>query len=455
MRVVEIIHIYLGRVARARLPFDFDLFLYCDWLSCLLLPCSMGSGSPAAFLLWAILASLFFCFLVFHLWAYDRFKCLRWSESRRQPGAFKRVMSYTYIATLTLLVIFSVAFTFLKFTEGYVLSPTGGMLPKPLEAFSPEHRKWVLPLLFVLSVAWGCELVTHLEGTVVAMLGMPLTTLIARRELDLCLAWIFLVGSSASTATSLGFLFILWRFPSFIRGVKDGEAQPNVVLRLVLFYQLNCGRIIFRFLYSIPLFVVGIDGVQGPHTIDGSPFWSDFLLMMGGIGSFVSSAMTLFIFFPRSLTQELGYTIVLQPGAVAKTPATTSVDLRQPSSPHGRPSSPKHAALAHIQMPSTRLSQDSRHDATPGYELDDPGNTTHAHSHEGHLPMQVWDLHGAETPRTSEVPYPESYVFDRHSRSLVRSRSEGNMPGLHPYVLSFRSPIDICNTEADQDVPER
>lgn len=34
----------------------------------------------------------FLGFLIYHLWSYDRFQCLRWSAGR-QPGAFKRVMT--------------------------------------------------------------------------------------------------------------------------------------------------------------------------------------------------------------------------------------------------------------------------------------------------------------------------------------------------------------------------
>ncbi|KAF9237880.1 hypothetical protein BU15DRAFT_27691, partial [Melanogaster broomeanus] len=350
----------------------------------------MAGGSPTAFLLWSILSCLFYCFLIYHLWSYDKFKCLRWNPSGRQPGAFKRFMSYTYIATLTCLVIFGVIFTIIKFQEGelhcYVLGPTGEMTPMPLEYFSSSRRKWVLPLLLVFSIAWACEFIicpltvigyaeltfwlflqnqgptTRLWfesgefklwvwGTLFAALGMPLTTFVSRRDLDQCMAWTFLVGSSASTATTLGFLFVLSQFPAFIRRVKEDGAAPNIVIRLVFFFQLNCGRIIFRFLFSIPLFILALDGVQGPHTIN-----SNFLLMLGGIGAFVSSAITLLIFFPRSLTQELGYTVVV------KAPVTAPLDLnRLPTAFSPRPTSPKDPALLVVRTPSAQPSTDSRH----------------------------------------------------------------------------------------------
>ncbi|KJA28099.1 hypothetical protein HYPSUDRAFT_97301, partial [Hypholoma sublateritium FD-334 SS-4] len=289
----------------------------------------MSDGSPTAFLLWAILACIFLAFLLLHLWAYDRFNCLKW-DSGRQPGAFKRVMTYSYIGTLPLLVVFGVAMTVFKFKAGYVMLADGSIAPRPLELWATGDRHWLLPLYFVLSTGWSLELVTHLEelafwlfllhqgpgkrewfeswefriwylGSMVSVLGMPLVTLVTRREIERVLPWIFLAGASAGTTTTVCFLYVLARFPGFILYVKDGGAEPDVVVRLATFYQLNRIRVIFRFMFTVPLLMIGIDALSGPYPI------IDFLLMMGGIGCFISSAITLLIFFPRSITQEAGY----------------------------------------------------------------------------------------------------------------------------------------------------
>ncbi|SJK98137.1 uncharacterized protein ARMOST_01397 [Armillaria ostoyae] len=116
----------------------------------------MSSGSPPAYLLWAVLACTFQAFMTLHLWSYDRFQCLKWS-SGRQPGAFKRVMTYSYVATVPLLVVFSVAVTILKYREGYV-TLLDTVLPTPLALWHHTHLQWVLPLYFVLSFAWAFEL---------------------------------------------------------------------------------------------------------------------------------------------------------------------------------------------------------------------------------------------------------------------------------------------------------
>ncbi|KAJ3539814.1 hypothetical protein NM688_g6314 [Phlebia brevispora] len=285
----------------------------------------MSTASPTAFLVWAILAVLVRMLLLgphllllaafasyatgdllpTHSWMMSRltFKCLHWS-SGRQPGAFKRIMTYSYLGSVPLFTVYSVALTVIKFKEGFIMTPDMQIIPKPLDLYSPPNRHWIIPLDFVFSFAWALELVTHLEelafwlyllhqnpqkedwfhsweyrlwylGSMFAILGMPLTALVARKNVDTCDAWIFLVGSSGSTSTTLCFLYVLWRFPRFIRHVKAEGADPSVVVRLATFYQLNLVRVVFRFLFTLPLFILAIDGIAGrTHPINHNLFWT-------------------------------------------------------------------------------------------------------------------------------------------------------------------------------------
>jgi hypothetical protein len=97
----------------------------------------------------------FLAFHLAHLWSYDRFHCLKWNPSGRQPGAFKRFMSvrlpppslpaltpsqYTYLATLSCLVCFGVAFTFIKFQEGAFDTPRPVLL-SPVGRLRDDRRR--------------------------------------------------------------------------------------------------------------------------------------------------------------------------------------------------------------------------------------------------------------------------------------------------------------------------
>ncbi|KAF7294047.1 hypothetical protein MKEN_01451100 [Mycena kentingensis (nom. inval.)] len=314
----------------------------------------MSNGSPSAYLLWALLAvsvrlpglpappqpstsrcsSSRSCSYIYGATTSSRL-CLRW-DSGRQPGAFKRVMTYSYFATVPLLMIFSVSMAALKYQEGWAVVDTL-ILPKPMEFWEAAHRRFILPLYFVLSIAWSLELVTHLEeltfwvfllnqgprkrewfsswefrawyiGSMLAIIGMPLTTLLKRKHLQTCEAWIFAAGASAGTFTTVCFLYVLWNFPRFIRSVKKEGAVPDVVVRLTTFYHFNCIRVVFRFFFTVPLLTLAIDALaDDSYRVVRSPFWSDIFLMTGGIGCFISSAITMLIFFPRSMTTEAGY----------------------------------------------------------------------------------------------------------------------------------------------------
>ncbi|KAF9453515.1 hypothetical protein P691DRAFT_658159 [Macrolepiota fuliginosa MF-IS2] len=468
----------------------------------------MSNGSPSAYLLWAILSCIFLAFLILHLWAYDHFNCLRWGAGR-QPGAFKRVMTYSYLGTLPLLVVFSVATTAIKFSEGTLITTL--VIPKPFARWKPENRHWLLPLYFILSTAWSLELVTHLEeltfwlfllhqgpgkrgwfyswefracwiaGSIVAVVGMPLTTLLTRHVLETCQAYIFLVGSSAGTTTTICFLYVLFHFPAFIKHVKAEGAEPDVVVRLTTFYQLNRIRVMFRFLFTIPLFIIAVDGVHPPYSVVTNSFALDFLLMMGGIGCFVSSAITLLIFFPRSFAHEAGYKSKIQTPLNSSNVASAST----PTQYHRGtvPCSPKHllsmnhatSLPAHrlhqfrfpdyaqnetivysrggsiAQFPESRQSLDSA--LSPGYETDTESEVVTAHtipapsSADEHQTSQSrvdpgWERQGAAVSTDDHTRIPQVYpaqhgVYATTSlppRPRPTFRDVRSSLPLHPYV---------------------
>lgn len=341
----------------------------------------MSTASPTAYLLWSILSVLFLGFLIYHLWSYDKFKCLAWSAGR-QPGAFKRVMTYSYLSSVPLFTLYSIATTVIKFQEGYIMTPEHKIFPRPLDTYPPHSKAWIIPLNFVFSIAWALELVTHLEelafwlyllhqkpekeswfssweyrlwylGSMVAIIGMPLTALVTRQNVITCDAYIFLVGAAGSTCTTICFLYVLWRFPRFIKHVKSEGADPTVVVRLATFYQLNLARVVFRFLFTVPLVVLALDGIIGEvHHINRDPFWTDFLFMIGGIGCFVSTTITLLIFFPRSIIKEAGYR-PKAPSTIATSPKsfTTSPPISMMGAPTPFPTGIQRQSISMITSP--------------------------------------------------------------------------------------------------------
>ncbi|KAF7289211.1 hypothetical protein MIND_01382300 [Mycena indigotica] len=462
----------------------------------------MSNGSPSAYLLWALLAVAnvqFFVFMLIHIWNYDKFKCLRW-DSGRQPGAFKRVMTYSYFATVPLLMVFSVAMAALKYQEGALLrsswkDPSSTICPlakisHPVDGTPLLRSERCLGTGAVSDVLVDANRsssrsVTHLEeltfwvfllhqgpkkrewfsswefrawyiGSMIAIIGMPLTTLMKRHHIETTEAWIFTAGASAGTFTTVCFLYVLWNFPRFIRSVKAEGAVPDVVVRLSTFYHLNCIRVVFRFLFTVPLLTLALDALvdQKRFLVVSSPFWSDIFLMTGGIGCFISSAITMLIFFPRSITSEAGYKARL-PSQNSKRAAvaTPLPDYEHHETPISSPKSihsfsrPPPQPLGYEDSPSPpagdREAQLLHHQHRPSSGV--------ARSEET---VTVWDGASrkptASTSTSVRYPAANTPVMVDGVPIYVDDASAPQYGRVHHYAMSFTSPIDLPEETNDR-----
>ncbi|KZV97553.1 hypothetical protein EXIGLDRAFT_607910 [Exidia glandulosa HHB12029] len=449
----------------------------------------MSHFSPPTILLWAILAVLLQTFLVTHLWKFDRFQCLRWNAGK-QPGAFQRVMTYTYLATMPLLVFFSVAMTIIKYKEGACFASfsaqTGPIIPKPFELWDKTSYDFIFPLYLVFAVAWSFEMVTHLEGPVflinqgerqrtwfgspefqwwligsmTAVVAMPCVAIFTRQDLLRCEAWIFFIGSIGSTFITILFLYVLWRFPAFLQGVRAGGAPPQVVVRLSGFHEINIIRVGFRFMFTLPLFILAVDGIRNSqhHPINDSSLTGsnrvsvDLLGALGGVGCMVSSTLTLLVFFPRSRTEEAGYdprepsTSMNKRTHSGGTSSTRTQTRKGPPLEPIRPVSPMSpysddddvmsrspvAVTPSEESPTHHLQLQFRHTITP--EPTTPTTTT-AQAFDSAVPLQEMssDAVGRRRIRTSRTPH------------------EGG-GGLHPLVRYHVPSAHFCLSDRTEQI---
>ncbi|KAH9981558.1 hypothetical protein BJV74DRAFT_887515 [Russula compacta] len=287
---------------------------------------------PATYLVWSTLSIMLGFFLIYHLWCFDRFKCLRWNQGTQ--GTFKRVMTYSYLFSVPMLIVYAVGFCIIKYSEGLIYIPEYGILPMPYQLWSPEHRSAIIPLYFCLSVCWSLEMVTHLEelcfwlfvvnakptqkdwfgspyfkvwmaGSGFAILYMPLVTILTRSDPLKCEAYTFLAGGLGSLSLTLWFLPVLYFFRPFLGGLRREGVDMNTITRLTKFYELNRIRVVFRLFFAIPVLILSIDGLRPHHPLNSSSFGSEFLSILAGFGVIVSSGITLIIFFPRSIENEI------------------------------------------------------------------------------------------------------------------------------------------------------
>ena len=233
--------------------FSLRVLLIDEWRS--FSPPPVMSNAPAStYLVWSIISIILLSFLLYHLYCFDRFKCLRWNNGP-YSGAFKRLMTYTYLFNVPLIATFAVGYTIIKYREGSIVLEGYGsqslspiymcstedhlVIPKPFHLWSAGHRSAVLPLNLAFSVAWSMEMVTHLEelcfwlflvtsqtnpqqnwfrsvyfktwacGSVVAVIYMPLVTIFTRGNSMKSEAYTFLAGGLGSLSLTLWFTPIL------------------------------------------------------------------------------------------------------------------------------------------------------------------------------------------------------------------------------------------------------
>jgi len=292
----------------------------------------MSHFSPCVFLVWAILSITLSGFYFSHLWKFDRFQCLNLMRDRQ--GAFKRIMTYSYLVAIPLLLTWTVGFTVIKYKEGFITLPTGAVLPKPFGLWTPHHQAAYFPLNMAWAFSWVADTLSHLEelcfwffliragplptpwfkskyfkiwmgGSILSMISVVTATSVTKSDPLKNEAWLQITGTFFGLLITIGFLPILWVFPKFIKTVKSEGADMDAVIRLVKFHDLNIVRIIFRFMFVIPGFILAVDGLR-PHThlVNASMIYTDILAMTAGVGFIVQSSITLTIFFPRNLELE-------------------------------------------------------------------------------------------------------------------------------------------------------
>ncbi|KIY46156.1 hypothetical protein FISHEDRAFT_48082 [Fistulina hepatica ATCC 64428] len=293
----------------------------------------MSGTSEAAFLVWSACSVLLFAFLLYHLWSFDRFRCLRWNNGP-YSGAFKRFMTYTYLTSVPLTVTYAIGFTIIKYREGYMDIPGYGIQPTPYTLWPEASRRAITPLMLMFSIAWSFEMITHLEelcfwlflvnadtagqdwfkslyfkiwaiGSSIAVIYMPIVTGLTSHDVPKCQAYTFLAGSLGSLVLTIWFTPILWTFNSFINRLKRDGVDDATIIRLTKFHELNSIRIIFRYMMTVPLLILGSDGLTTHMYVNSSSILTDLFFILAALGCVISSGITLVIFFPRSTDTEI------------------------------------------------------------------------------------------------------------------------------------------------------
>lgn len=402
-------------------------------------------------------------FLIHHLWKFDRFRSLKWNHGP-SSGAFKRIMTYTYMLTIPLVGIFAIGFAIIKYQTGYSFVPGYGIIPTPYELWPESARRAAFPLQLLFSIGWSFEMVTHLEelcfwmflinagsiqrdwfhslyfktwivGAVIAVTYMPLVTTLTRSDPLRCEGAMFLSGALGGLILTIWFVPILWVFPKFLDGLKREGVDMNTLIKLTTFYELNTIRVIFRFLMVIPLLILGFDGVTPHHHVNSSSFWTELLPIISSIGCVVSSGITLVIFFPRSIRGEIE----------AKQAANQGQSRVAYNISHPEPFESIHRVESHASEVKDVSSFNDYH----GRELDirrysvDTTTSTFQGSVDAEAGASKAMVSFAPNRRLSTGATVEGHVTVVNLTEQNLMQQNARPANVHPFINNFTSPIDL------------
>lgn len=460
----------------------------------------MSHLSPCAFLLWAVLSALLAGFYFYHLWMYDRFRCINPFSGRQ--GAFQRVMTYSYLIALPVLLTFTIGFTVIKYSEGYAVIQ-GQIMAKPYELWTSQHQKAYRVFNFLWGVSWCLEAVSHTEElcfwlyllhagprpvpwfkSVYFWLWISVTTCATIVILAVVgvtgddplknEAYMQFTGSLVGLLITIGFLPVLYVFPSFIQAVRNEGGDMAAVVRLATFNDLNIIRTVFRFLFLVPILMLSIDGMK-PHThgLNETAISLDFLPVLSGVSCIIQSALTLMIFFPRNVESETERWLKSRPRSRARTPRLFSQPRTETESVYDRERERERRKYLLTDSPvdkkkelptippgdappySLHYDQSLSHRASPPVTYNVPlgmsypmtvvtpdSKKGYAHLHDP-PPAVV-----APPPLITPVQRPDS--FPEASSPRPTELSEANMrvfsqsaPKINPLAMYFRSPLDF------------
>ncbi|PIL33661.1 hypothetical protein GSI_04284 [Ganoderma sinense ZZ0214-1] len=457
----------------------------------------MSHTTPATYLVWSLMATLLGAFLVFHLWKFDRFKCLKLGNGP-YTGAFKRLMTvrtswispvtvqvvddvpspqYTYLLSVPGIIAYAVGFAVIKYKEGFMSLPIYGIIPTPWQFWTPSHKASILPLYLLFTISWSLEMVTHLEelcfwlflvnsgsvqqdwfrslyfrtwivGSIVAVTYMPLVTIFTREDPLKCEAYTFLAGSLGSLSLTLWFMPILWTFPGFIENLKRNGVDTRTVVRLMTFHELNCIRVVFRFIFVVPLLVLAVDGVRPHQHVNESPFWTEFLTSFSGIGCAVSSAITLVIFFPRNVEGEVQSRHATREKSRGSRAAREEYSRFSELDSYMAPTSsaPKRPSIA---SPTSRdreypptLSEDRPYTPMKSLPLGEQSETRSQSPGTTFTPNRRV---GAGVVLQGRIVDATPALVPAQLTERALAAHDESMSGVHPFLHNFTSPIDIMN----------
>ncbi|WVO17747.1 hypothetical protein L204_105445 [Cryptococcus depauperatus] len=383
-------------------------------------------------------------FMLWHTWHYDHWRCLLYSKD----NWFRTVMCYILFGSLICLQVYTWIEVHVLYDEYWIyLPPLKQTIVTPWQLYTPTHyRIWKLSLYFI-TAGWGFLQGVHLEeflywGYLIKSINTPggpksswlrsgffkiwIVLFVAsfalligavhieNHNLDMIRAYLFLVGSCMSLLLAFASIGLCLILPSFLRSIKRHGVDYEVLERLHFFAEMNEIRTVCRLVYSISFLTLSADAFTEEKRINKSQFWADLLYLVGHLGLFLATCLSIVILLPRNMTSESLPTApqALQPMVAYKPPATEGY------------------------APRRFLELGQRLNVTHGGKGDSLSNNGN-NGFEMQITPPIDDTSSGYSSKTKIEAAPFSEVVEKNKRARF-----SELPGLPTVVQKFTSPFE-------------
>ncbi|KAI7900668.1 uncharacterized protein BX663DRAFT_517191 [Cokeromyces recurvatus] len=273
-------------------------------------------------------------FLLYRVWANDRFKCLH--PKRIFAGELRSIITVLYIMMLVMQTSWDVVSTWIKYTEKFIVVPgTDHIISKPYDNWTNQHKEVAQAMdyvecvnlsmqtgvFFLLQCFWNYLSNAVAKRTFMSSWEFKFYIFWALGSIAIfpILQWYFredptkreaipqlaysievLITSALGVRSHRRFKRIL----NISRNLKHGAAK--IVEKLAYFKDMNIYLTIILFFYGISLCILCIDGITSTKTINSNKFASDLLIAFCNVSSVLMWIVGISIFHPRHGNSELG-----------------------------------------------------------------------------------------------------------------------------------------------------
>ncbi|GFZ50467.1 hypothetical protein JCM24511_08224 [Saitozyma sp. JCM 24511] len=229
------------------------------------------------------------------------------------------------------MMVWSAGLGYIKYQMGYTSIPGDGTIPTPFSLWPAKYQSVTPTLYYFLVGSFAMLLSIHIEETcfwihlsasirgnttrtwlssiwfkcwvlgtclgIGSLLGavIPVQNNVQQMETNA-----LLVGTLYSTVFTVTSLYVVIRFPALFETVRLQGGSQIVIARLRYQRRLTGYRMVSRVVFVVPFLTISIDGLTPHHDVGHNQFWTDLFIIVGLIGLFASTIISVFMFFPPS-----------------------------------------------------------------------------------------------------------------------------------------------------------